>query len=218
MRWTLPGGALANGDFDYDWISQIITIQDPITGKARIIFGHDEGITSYVPEASGAPEQIIGFGQDYQIQGDGAVHNDLQITSKRNGNLQTARMYLGGYRSKPPGGGPLQRFVVRRRPAPSRRSAFDQGHPWHWLRRLEGNQPDRSRQLRRGRPDRRWHRLCPPPNQRPADQNRLLPSLFERQCPDQPDERPVPERHHRPDRLRPVGQHGPRLCCQLDRR
>jgi len=95
VRWVIPGGSLAESDFDYDWVSQVLTIQDPITGEARIIFGHDEGITTYVSQASGTPEQLNGIVQDYQTQGDPSLRQDLQISAHRNGNLQVARLYSG---------------------------------------------------------------------------------------------------------------------------
>jgi large repetitive protein len=107
VTWGFPGGAFAqtidvrrppngpapNGDFDY--ISQIVTFQDPLTGKARLIYGHDDGIATYVPNSDGSNQQINGFTQDRQIAGDPVARADLQTTSIRNGNLQVARFYSG---------------------------------------------------------------------------------------------------------------------------
>jgi subtilisin-like proprotein convertase family protein len=103
VRWVLSGGgASAMPEGDYNWVSQILTIRDPLTGLGRLIFGHDEGITSYVPtpnaspnEPTGAMNQVNGFRQDFQIQDSTALRTDFQITGRRNGNIQVARLYSG---------------------------------------------------------------------------------------------------------------------------
>ena len=95
VTWTLPGEAFGNGAFDYNWVSQIYTFQDPLTGQARTIVGSDEGIVSYVSNADGSNMRVNGFVQDFQIPDVGAKRADLQITGSRNGNLQVARLYSG---------------------------------------------------------------------------------------------------------------------------
>jgi hypothetical protein len=69
---------------DFSWVSQIVTTVDPLTGKARIIYGTDEGVATFVNEDDGrAFNSVPGF--------DG----ELQTNNLRNGDLQIARLYSG---------------------------------------------------------------------------------------------------------------------------
>ena len=76
---------------DFNSVAQIITFIDPITGLARLAFATDEGITSYVPQHNGDVLELNGFTQDFQVQDVSYLQTDVQVSGKRNGNLQVAR-------------------------------------------------------------------------------------------------------------------------------
>lgn len=93
--WNLPGGRFGNGVQDYNWVSQIYSFQDPLTGQARVIVGSDEGIVSYVSNPDGSNMEVNGFYQDFQVPNVPDKQSDLEITGSRNGNIQVARLYSG---------------------------------------------------------------------------------------------------------------------------
>jgi subtilisin-like proprotein convertase family protein len=114
VGWTIPGdpGTSMEGqpDFyfpfltpassrvlpsDFSWVSQIFSFVDPLTGVGRVVVGTDEGITTYAANSDGSAQQVNGFNQDFQVPNEGFTQTDLQITGKRNGNLQVARLYSG---------------------------------------------------------------------------------------------------------------------------
>jgi subtilisin-like proprotein convertase family protein len=63
----------------------LVTIRDPLTGKARLILGDDQGVFTGVD--NGDPTLDVGVG--------GSVGRADAITGDRNGNLQTAQFYYG---------------------------------------------------------------------------------------------------------------------------
>ncbi len=81
---------------DVDWVSNIVTYVDPLTGKARVVWGHDEGIGTFVSSADGTHNEQNGF---TQVTQDGTVltngGKNLQVEGSRNGNMQVARFYSG---------------------------------------------------------------------------------------------------------------------------
>ena len=75
-----------------DFVAQIITVVDPLTGKARMIFGSDSGVGTFVSESSGLLNEVNGFTQP------GAnltLDKNFQVDGKRNGNLQIGQLYSG---------------------------------------------------------------------------------------------------------------------------
>ncbi|HEX3150933.1 MAG TPA: proprotein convertase P-domain-containing protein [Gemmataceae bacterium] len=48
---------------DYEWIANMVTFVDPLTGKARVVYGSDEGITSFVAEGDGTLNRVNTFYQ-----------------------------------------------------------------------------------------------------------------------------------------------------------
>lgn len=90
---------------DYDWVSQIITVRDPITGLARVMYASDEGVGTFVSNSNGTLNEIQGFAQDnsllnYRIADtfddiNGPVRDNYQIEGIRNGNIGIARLYSG---------------------------------------------------------------------------------------------------------------------------
>jgi hypothetical protein len=105
---------------DYEWMANMVTFVDPLTGKARVVYGSDEGVTSFVAESNGSLNRVNTFYQPIQngpagvpdtalapgtngqrIYDSGQVTNgsvadsNIQINAVRNGNLQVARFYSG---------------------------------------------------------------------------------------------------------------------------
>lgn len=48
---------------DYEWMAHMVTFVDPLTGKARVIYGSDEGVTTFVAESNGSLNQVNTFYQ-----------------------------------------------------------------------------------------------------------------------------------------------------------
>jgi subtilisin-like proprotein convertase family protein len=98
--WTVVAG---EGSGDFNWVSQIVTFLDPITGMGRMAYAADEGITTAVinlntpvnQRPNGSANQLNGFTQNFQLQNTSTFRTDVQVTGVRNGNLQTARFYSG---------------------------------------------------------------------------------------------------------------------------
>jgi subtilisin-like proprotein convertase family protein len=61
---------------------EMVVIRDPLTGKARLIVGYDNGLATMVDDGNGELLRNVGA-------------NTL-VTGVRNGNLQTAQFYYGG--------------------------------------------------------------------------------------------------------------------------
>src|SRR5262249_37308615 len=61
--------------------NRVISVVDPLTGKARILFGDDQGIHTFVTEDDHTLNDGIGF--------------DAPIDGARNGNLQIAQFRTG---------------------------------------------------------------------------------------------------------------------------
>jgi subtilisin-like proprotein convertase family protein/photosystem II stability/assembly factor-like uncharacterized protein len=79
-RWVNTG-VEARGDFSF--VSNIITMIDPLTGQARLLYGSDEGIDSYVFNSNASINSVNSFG------------SNLQVNGTRNGDIQVARLYSG---------------------------------------------------------------------------------------------------------------------------
>jgi subtilisin-like proprotein convertase family protein len=106
---------VAGADHDFVSISQIVTALDPLTGKARLIFGSDNGLATFVRNDDGSgnlglgntANSVLGFHQPY-IAANGlnaatsapspspeAANRNLQVSGSRNGDIQIARFYDG---------------------------------------------------------------------------------------------------------------------------
>ncbi len=99
--------------FTFVWASALVAVLDPLTGKARILMGADEGITTFVNNSDGSLDEVIGFDQrgvnltqatanpvvdtlyKYTPYDESDEERDLQVEGIRNGNLQIARLYSG---------------------------------------------------------------------------------------------------------------------------
>jgi len=98
--WTVVSG---EGSGDFNWVSQIVTFLDPITGLGRMAFAADEGVSTLVvnqntpvnQRPNSSANRLDGFVQNFQLQNVNAFQTNVQVTGKRNGNLQTARFYSG---------------------------------------------------------------------------------------------------------------------------
>ncbi len=87
---------------DFDWVSSIITTVDPLTGRARVLWGHDEGVGTFVATEDGSLDRVDGFDQrdvnltlGPTVATDTARETNLQIEGSRNGNMTVARLYSG---------------------------------------------------------------------------------------------------------------------------
>jgi hypothetical protein len=101
-------------------MANMVTFIDPLTGKARVVYGSDEGVSTFVAEGNGSlnrvntfyqpiadgpagvPDTALAAGTNGQrIYDSGQVTNgsvadsNIQINGKRNGNIQVARFYSG---------------------------------------------------------------------------------------------------------------------------
>lgn len=65
-------------------ISRMVSFVDPVTGKARILFGDDEGIHTFVPNADSTLDDGIGFSAPI----DGARNGNLQLAQLRSASVQ----------------------------------------------------------------------------------------------------------------------------------
>jgi subtilisin-like proprotein convertase family protein len=88
VRWVLADAVGdGEGSGDFNWVSQIISFIDPITGMARVAFGTDEGITSFVIDPNVKPSQsprgntnqMNGFNQHFQVEDNGSFETDIQV-------------------------------------------------------------------------------------------------------------------------------------------
>ncbi len=77
---------------DDEYAASIVTYVDPVTGKARVIFTHDDGISTFVANPDGTSDPQDGFNQLNQNLGGGT---NLVVGGTRNGNIQVARFYSG---------------------------------------------------------------------------------------------------------------------------
>ena len=77
VRW-IPFGTLVAGTTD---VHRIITLVDPVSGKARLIVGDDQGIFTGVDDGTG---QLLT-----------SVGNNRLPTGSRNGNIQITQFYKG---------------------------------------------------------------------------------------------------------------------------
>ena len=78
---------------DFDYVSSIITTVDPLTGRTRVVWGHDEGIGTFVTQGGdGSLNRIDGFNQANQNLTD---DTNLQVEGSRNGDIQIGRLYSG---------------------------------------------------------------------------------------------------------------------------
>ena len=80
------------GEFD-DWgdlvtINRMVSTIDPITGKARIIYGDDEGIHTFVSEGDNRLFAELNNGIGFAAPIDGARNGNLQIAQYRSGAVQ----------------------------------------------------------------------------------------------------------------------------------
>jgi hypothetical protein len=77
------------GNFTGDW-HQILSMKDPLTGHARLLFGTDNGVYSVVDQGNGDLFQSFGSSSLSDPSG-----TDPVITGSRNGNLQITQFYDG---------------------------------------------------------------------------------------------------------------------------
>ncbi|WP_020470586.1 proprotein convertase P-domain-containing protein [Zavarzinella formosa] len=77
---------------DFDSVSSLLTIVDPLTGTTRVIWGHDQGIGTFVSNTDGSIQTVNGFNQPAAgLPND----TDLQVNGSRNGDISIARLYSG---------------------------------------------------------------------------------------------------------------------------
>jgi large repetitive protein len=111
---------VVEGARDFNWLSNIVTFVDPLTGKGRIVYGMDEGIATDVIESNGSlnrvntffqpplngpagvPETVLSAGTNGQrlydtggVTNGSVANSNIQINGRRNGNLQVAQFYSG---------------------------------------------------------------------------------------------------------------------------
>jgi large repetitive protein len=90
----------------FEWVSNMTTFVDPLTGVGRLVFASDQGVGTYVTNSDGSFTEVDGFFQPgANLQGgvntqvaDGANavwDTNLETYGMRNGNLQVARLYSG---------------------------------------------------------------------------------------------------------------------------
>lgn len=85
---------------NFSWVTNIVTTIDPLTGKARILYGTDEGLATFVNNEDGSLNSVIGYDQpdvNRNAFDPPTTFNDseLQVNDLRNGDLQIARLYSG---------------------------------------------------------------------------------------------------------------------------
>ncbi|WP_020470791.1 proprotein convertase P-domain-containing protein [Zavarzinella formosa] len=95
--------AIVEGGNDYDWVSNIVTYVDPLTGKARVIYGHDEGIGTFVSNDDGTLNRQDGINQANQLLGNRTnLSNDLTNTDRVNLPINGSRNAVGTYNTDLP--------------------------------------------------------------------------------------------------------------------
>lgn len=96
---NLAGAGVTEAADDYDYVSNITTFVDPLSGRTRILWAHDEGVGTFVPSGvkvlsrvNGSLNRMDGFTQPGVNLTD---DTNLQVEGVRNGNMQVARLYSG---------------------------------------------------------------------------------------------------------------------------